>query len=114
MKNENISDDKFRSLIKDSFHQAPPSPWFTKKVLNRLPEKRRSAAAWIEYAIYLVATIVAAAYTFHAYNTMISSSVITVGDMTICLMYGAIAISSFTMFCYPWLVRKAQNSLRDK
>lgn len=52
----NISDDQLRSLLKKASMEAPENPWFTRKVLNRLPEKRRTHN-WILWCVYVVVAV---------------------------------------------------------
>lgn len=68
--------------------------WFTRKVLNRLPEKKRSYS-WIEYAIYAICGIVCGVcWTQFAHN--LDLSVITVGAM---LKYGCLlAVSTVLLW----------------
>lgn len=37
--------------------EAEINPWFTRRVLNRLPERRRRMAGRIEYAVYIIALL---------------------------------------------------------
>ncbi len=53
---KHISDEEFRKLM-HSLPEAKPSPWFTRMVLNRLPEKRRRIAMRIEYTLYAIGLV---------------------------------------------------------
>lgn len=76
-------DDMLRTLIKRDLPYAPPSPWFTKKVLNRLPERKRRIASYCEYAVYLLALAAVIAYGVKLYQNAMLSPVITVADITV-------------------------------
>ena len=39
-KNEYDTDIKLRKLLKDIQEEAPENGWFTRKVMNRLPDKK--------------------------------------------------------------------------
>lgn len=52
----NIDEARLRNLI-GSLPQAEVSPWFTRRVLNRLPDRRKKIAGRIEYVVYLVALL---------------------------------------------------------
>lgn len=52
MKEKN-EDKEFRRLIKNNLPEAPRNPWFTRKVLNRLPP-RRNPAALVEKWVFLL------------------------------------------------------------
>ena len=36
---KNIDDTELKQLLKKELPKAPENPWFTRKVMNRLPEK---------------------------------------------------------------------------
>lgn len=108
---DNMSDNAFRELFRESLRQAPPSPWFTKKVLNRLPDKRRRYYAWGENVIYLLAVIVSLLYALGCYNGLLSQSHITVGDVALLMLYVAFLVTALIMFLYPWIQRWAELSV---
>ncbi len=58
MKRNNIEDIKIRQLLDKKMPQAPENKWFVKKVMNRLPEKRRSSISIIEIMSYTIAILV--------------------------------------------------------
>lgn len=58
MKQNDIEDLKIRQLLDKKLSQAPQNEWFVKKVINRLPEKRRSSISIIEILGYTIATLV--------------------------------------------------------
>lgn len=51
------NDIEFGALLKKSVPEATANEWFTKRLLNRLPEKSHSYR-WVEGAIYVVAAMV--------------------------------------------------------
>lgn len=51
-----LSDDRLRKLM-HTLPDATPSPWFTRMVLNRLPERRRRVAMYTEYTLYIVGLV---------------------------------------------------------
>lgn len=57
MKQNDIEDLKIRQLLDKKLSQAPQNEWFVKKVINRLPEKQRSAVSIIEIIGYAIAII---------------------------------------------------------
>ncbi|MDE6100722.1 MAG: hypothetical protein K2G01_06720 [Paramuribaculum sp.] len=101
---EKISDEKLKALLNEQkFITAPPSPWFTKKVMNRLPPKRVRSVAIIEYAVYAVAAVMtavlAAVYGIDCYR----SGTITVGDLiTLCIYFG-LFVSIAWLGITPWI-----------
>ncbi len=58
--NTNEEDKKLAQALKQGAHDPGDNPWFTKRVLNKLPEKH-SHGSWtsmVLYAIALVACVV--------------------------------------------------------
>ena len=50
MTDKKIDDRQIAEFLQQGKHAAPENPWFTRKVLNRLPERRKSYN-WIGIAI---------------------------------------------------------------
>ena len=57
--NTNEEDKKLAQVLKQGAHDPGENPWFTRRVLNKLPEKqsRGSWATTVVYAIALVACV---------------------------------------------------------
>lgn len=55
--NDIFDDDELRALLMQNADTPHDNPWFTRKVLNRLPE-RHSGFGWIENATYLIGIII--------------------------------------------------------
>lgn len=53
-----LRSDKLGGMLKQNLRQAPPTPWFTRTVLNRLPPRRMAVAACLEYTLYIVSLVV--------------------------------------------------------
>ena len=55
-----IEDNKLAQVLKQGAHDPGENPWFTRRVLNKLPERRPrgSWATTVVYAIALVACVV--------------------------------------------------------
>ena len=103
IKNKNFDDDRLRKLFRKELPDAPRSLWFTRKVMNRLPERRGRAVSILEIVVGVIAAIVLVAYWIGFYRSIASSQVITVGDvcfvavlmiMTLSLV-GVFAVSVF-------------------
>lgn len=75
-----IADDRTLRDLLSSLPQAEMSPWFTRRVLNRLPDRRRRIAGVIEYGVYIVA-LLWLLFTGVSYLAGNISNGITVGDM---------------------------------
>lgn len=76
-----MTDKEFGDFLKRSLPQAPPEPWFTRKVMARLPDRKRFWAGWIETVacgVGLVVTLVLA--VFYGID-LVKAPVVTVGDL---------------------------------
>lgn len=56
-----VTDNKLRKILQSDLPEAPDNQWFTKRVVNRLPERNRWATAtvgqWICYALSSIALL---------------------------------------------------------
>ena len=109
MKNNNIekketgmTDEALRSLLKSAALQAPPSPWFTRKVMNRLPEKGVRTAAWIEYAVYLMAALATVIYAVIYGAGVWNTGYVTVGNITMMAICFGLFCSIVFLMVEPW------------
>ncbi len=105
MKNNDIfNDENLRRLLKEHVGQsAPPSPWFTKKIMNRLPPRRVRTVAFIEYGVYAIAAVLtaifAAVYGVGCYH----SGAVTIGNLAVLAIYFGILASIIWLGVSPWL-----------
>ena len=90
--NTNEEDKKLAQMLKQGAHDPGENPWFTPRVLNKLPEKRShgSMVTTVLYAIALVACIVGWLMMWHGqdwsavtvrnilYNVMMSVITLTI------------------------------------
>ena len=92
-------DKKLREAFDAKLPQASHNAWFTRKVLNRLPDKRKNRASIIEYAGFALAAIALIAFWIASISTVLNNTFITVNDlatfatltaMTIMLLIGFI------------------------
>jgi len=80
MDNKSI-DNHLRKAFAKQLPQAPNNPWFTRKVLNRLPDKRKNWAAIIEYAGFALAAIVLCIFWHSTISSALHNTAITVGNI---------------------------------
>ncbi len=94
-----ITDKQIKEFLKRELPQAPVNSWFTRKVMNRLPEKRTNWAARIENIGFLVAAITLGIFWYMLITTT-NSNVITVGDIFnyVVMIAMTIALSAGYMF----------------
>ena len=57
--NTNEEDRKLAQVLKQAAHDPGENPWFTKRVLNKLPEKH-SHGSWATTAVYAIALVACA------------------------------------------------------
>lgn len=57
-KKEYDTDIKLRQLLKDMQEEAPENGWFTRKVMNRLPDKKSKSHNWIMWCFYCVSLVI--------------------------------------------------------
>lgn len=89
---EDFNDIEFQKLIKEKAHKPGENPWFTRRVLNRLPEKETVPSAYsIEKWIYAISTVLCSLCWVYLFNTDFFD-VITVRTLihTLLLVIGSI------------------------
>lgn len=99
-----MKDDQLKQLFNDTLPQAPRNPWFVKKVMNRLPEKRRASSySWIEYASYILSVLLLGGFALHQGYGLSKAAEVTVGDVLYLLAFGAVMIGISIGFFFPML-----------
>ncbi|MDE6264042.1 MAG: hypothetical protein K2M11_02740 [Paramuribaculum sp.] len=78
MKNTNKTDRQLSELLKSNLPDAPYNPWFTRTVLNRLPEKKKRTAANIEIWVCVIGAIITTVFGVRYAIESYSSDYITV------------------------------------
>ncbi|MBR4830050.1 MAG: hypothetical protein IKZ92_09675 [Muribaculaceae bacterium] len=90
--NTNEEDKKLAQVLKQGAHDPGENPWFTRRVLNKLPEKREKGTSWSSVAIYaiaLVACVICWLLMWHGQNW----DVITVRDVLYNVMMGGVTFT---------------------
>ncbi len=100
------TDKKLRKLFQESALQAPPSPWFTRKVLNRLPERKLRAATYIEYALYITGIVLTGLHIISFIRHTAQGEVLTLGDATICGVLVSLLLSLCYMIIEPFVMKQ--------
>ena len=89
-KTENI-DNELRQLIKSGAYDAGQDEWFTRRVMNRLPERQNRSALHLAWVFYLVAALVCAG--FWLWMVYFSNpTVVTVRDLIYITMAGIVTL----------------------
>lgn len=74
-------DNNIKKILHDSLPNAPESPWFTRKVLNRLPERKSNRGAIIEYCGFLIGAIALIVMWIKIFSTNDATTPVTIGDL---------------------------------
>ena len=104
------NDDIFlRSMLKENLPEHLPSPWFTRKVMNRLPERRIRIVARVEYAVYILALIATVVFGVVTTLNVVRSGIVKVEDLIV--YFGIIAMASALcwMLFAPFVERMKKN-----
>lgn len=89
---KNIDDTELKQLFKKELPQAPENPWFTRKVMNRLPEKEFKVFSWIEYLSYAIAIVGLVIYWAIFCRDLKEAATITMQDI---ISYTALTVTGF-------------------
>lgn len=82
-KNYDLTDEKLRALMQSDPIKAPHNPWFTRKVMNRLPPKRVRMLARLEYTVYALAALATVTATTLYWIDAVKSGAITLGNLAV-------------------------------
>lgn len=106
---EEFTDEQLRTLLHKELPGHMPAPWFTRKVMNRLPERCPGWLAPVEMGIYvagLIATIVFAA--IHA-TGIYRTEIVTLADLLVGLSVVAIFTGLVYMIVSPFVKEKVMR-----
>lgn len=99
----NKEDINIKNILQEQKMEAAENPWFTKKVLNRLPEKQRSYV-WIEYVAYFIGGIICG-LCWKNYITNFTFNAITVGELLKYIVLSGVTLALVTTFLYRTVVK---------
>lgn len=46
-----LNDRDLKQRLQDGAHKAPENPWFTRRLLNRLPDRQAKSGKWLVYTV---------------------------------------------------------------
>jgi fatty acid desaturase len=90
--NTNEEDKKLAQMLKQGAHDPGENPWFTRRVLNKLPEKR-TRGSWATTAVYAIALVACVICWLMMWRGQEASGVITVRDVLYNVMMGVVTIT---------------------
>lgn len=94
-------DMEFMQMLKDNTPETAENPWFTRKVMNRLPQKRSHASFWVSVIGYSFCALLGI-FGWCSYFTHLDTNVITKGDALTFL-----AMVSFSAYLIFLAIRSA-------
>ena len=89
--NTNEEDKKLAQLLKQGAHDPGENPWFTRRVLNKLPEKRQRGS-WATTVVYTIALVVCVLCWLMLWRGQ-EPGVITVRDVLYNVMMGIVTLT---------------------
>ncbi len=104
-KDKDIDDKLWRELFQENLPKARRSPWFTRKVMNRLPERKRPAISIIEWIGGAIAAIVLLVYWIVFSRDIVQSHVITLKDITMISVLSFMTLTLIGVFAVNLLRR---------
>ncbi len=90
--NTNEEDKKLAQILKQGAHDPGENPWFTRRVLNKLPEKQ-ARGSWATTVIYAIALVVCALSWLLMWRGQEATGVITVRDVLYNVLMGAVTLT---------------------
>ncbi|MBQ7205132.1 MAG: hypothetical protein IJS04_04735 [Muribaculaceae bacterium] len=90
--NTNEEDKKLAQMLKQGAHDPGENPWFTRRVLNKLPE-RRPRGSWATTVVYAVALVACVLCWLMLWRGQEASGVITVRDIVYNVVMGAVTLT---------------------
>lgn len=100
------SDRELSKFFKSRIPDAPESPWFTRTVLNRLPDKKKKKAAAIEIYICAIALVAVVIFGVSFVIRSLEAPVITIGDMIVYAVYLILFAGILYNILTPWIYRR--------
>lgn len=94
--------------------RAPESPWFTRKVLNRLPDRQRRVAARIEIATCVIALVATGIFAARFVRQTLEAPEIVTGDIMMYLVYLAIIVALAANICDWLFIRPLRNAVQRR
>lgn len=110
---DKITDGKLRDFIKESYSDIHVSPWFTRKVLNRLPERKYRLAGKIELITCFIGIVVTSVLGVSFVFDTLKSDIITIKDFIAYSIYLAILTVLIINIATPFIYRRS-NKISSK
>lgn len=89
--NTNEEDKKLAQVLKQGAHDPGENPWFTKRVLNKLPAKR-SHGSWATMVVYAIALVACALFWLMMWRGQ-DWGTVTVRDLLYNVLMGVVTLT---------------------
>ena len=89
--NTNEEDKKLAQVLKQGAHDPGENSWFTKRVLNKLPEKR-SHGSWATMVVYAIALVACALFWLMMWRGQ-DWGTVTVRDLLYNVLMGVVTLT---------------------
>lgn len=106
--NKTKEDMEFMHLLKDNTPETAENPWFTRKVMNRLPQKHSHATFWVSVIGYGLCTLLVI-LCWCSYFIHLNVNLITKGDAL--AFFAMLSFSSYLVFLAINSAIKRQDSI---
>lgn len=105
-KKPHADDQMIAAWLKKRLPDAPPQPWFTRNVMNRLPGRITRVASVVEYILYItgIAASIAAAIKYYAEITAPGS--VTPLEIIVLLSLLATAVAMAYALIASWITAR--------
>ena len=85
-------DIMLREAFKTGLPEAPVTAWFTRKVMNRLPPRRRRILSRVEWGTYGIAVVILICYWVGWCERIMAKGTVTVADLGELLLLFALSL----------------------
>lgn len=100
-----LLDSELKEILSDNLPQAPKDEWFTRKVMNRLPDKpQKSAMGFAEKSCYFLGTLLLIG-TWSYYMTNAIKNSITIDTLIAAVTVPLIAFICIAIYAIPAIKR---------
>lgn len=100
------TDRRISEMLDKQLSKAPVTPWFTRKVMNRLPPRRRPLFSAIEICSYVVTIMIILLALSRRIRVLFTApDTFTVGDMLIVITLSLFMIVVWALLVIPILKR---------
>lgn len=103
-KNNRDEDAMIGSWLKRRLPDAPPQPWFTRTVMNRLPDRSQKIASIVEYVLYIIGIAASTAAAIRYFRGIESSGEATPVELSVLLLLIAMAGVMAYWLISPWVM----------